>query len=485
MYNEVTEDTKPVRIAALFTILVTSIIAGLLPLIFEVLQNPISWPTRIVRSLGSGVILALALIHIIPDSVEMLGSITTYDPLGGVVVLGGILLVIIPEHLVNIFIGENEHVCQHGPAATSMPPSGKGVEGGRYYNVHDHTEDGGGELCCMPDSLDPEKGIIPAPTVFPIECCGTDAIMTLKEDKDGCTTLTVVHEPSVAVRAFNSSDSNPPLPEAYLVPSPPHHHHKHAAGCTVDGKEGQSVIVSTASALQKSSCGNQCAHELNASSKGGVGDSQNIHSKAVANAQKGQAVINNGKSLDDSKYNHGHIHENSSSTPSSASSTGVDARLRVLAFIFEFGCIFHSVIVGIDMGVNISDIKSARALFAALVFHQGLEGISLGTVIVQGKFFGWRGVFMVLAYSITCPIGIAIGMGIATSYNPDSLNALVVQGVFDGISGGMLLYIALVQLLAEDMGRIGRGPKSIIPRLVSVIGMCIGAGGMATIAIWA
>lgn len=44
----------------------------------------------------------------------------------------------------------------------------------------------------------------------------------------------------------------------------------------------------------------------------------------------------------------------------------------------------------------------------------------------------------------------AIGLGVRTTYNPDSANALIVSGVLDALSAGVLLYTGLVELLAHD-----------------------------------
>lgn len=61
---------------------------------------------------------------------------------------------------------------------------------------------------------------------------------------------------------------------------------------------------------------------------------------------------------------------------------------------------------------------------------------------------------MILTYSLTCPVGIAVGMAIAETYDPDSTRSRGVQGAFNGVSGGMLLYIALVQVRVACGSRV-------------------------------
>lgn len=92
---------------------------------------------------------------------------------------------------------------------------------------------------------------------------------------------------------------------------------------------------------------------------------------------------------------------------------------------------------------------------------------------------------MVLGYALTCPLGIAIGIGIAETYDSTSTLARAVQGSLNGVSGGMLLYIALVQLIAEDLGRLTAGRGAAARRMAAFAAFCFGAGSMCLLAIWA
>ena len=49
-------------------------------------------------------------------------------------------------------------------------------------------------------------------------------------------------------------------------------------------------------------------------------------------------------------------------------------------------------------------------------------------------------------YGITTPIGIAIGLGIRSTYNPGSTTASIVSGVLDAFSAGILIYTGLVEV---------------------------------------
>ena len=57
---------------------------------------------------------------------------------------------------------------------------------------------------------------------------------------------------------------------------------------------------------------------------------------------------------------------------------------------------------------------------------------------------------MALAYGTTTPIGQAIGLGVHGLYDPEGEMGLLMVGIMNAISSGLLLFAGLVELLAED-----------------------------------
>jgi zinc transporter 1/2/3 len=51
-----------------------------------------------------------------------------------------------------------------------------------------------------------------------------------------------------------------------------------------------------------------------------------------------------------------------------------------------------------------------------------------------------------ILYAITTPLGIAVGLGVRNTYNPDSTTASIVSGVMDSLSAGILLYTGMVEV---------------------------------------
>ncbi|KAM7266100.1 hypothetical protein ACFE04_019484 [Oxalis oulophora] len=143
---------------------------------------------------------------------------------------------------------------------------------------------------------------------------------------------------------------------------------------------------------------------------------------------------------------HGHAH--------GSVAAAVDAnqllRDRVLAQVLELGIVVHSVIIGISLGASQSP-DTIKPLVIALTFHQFFEGMGLAGCISQGKFKARNMVIMALFFALTTPIGIAIGIGISDSYDENSPKALAVEGILNATSAGILIYMALVDLLAPGI----------------------------------
>ncbi|KAK7260995.1 hypothetical protein RIF29_27298 [Crotalaria pallida] len=60
-------------------------------------------------------------------------------------------------------------------------------------------------------------------------------------------------------------------------------------------------------------------------------------------------------------------------------------------------------------------------------------------------------VIMALFFALTTPVGIGIGMLITNNkYDENSPTTLVVEGIFNAASAGILIYMALVDFLAAD-----------------------------------
>jgi zinc transporter 1/2/3 len=103
---------------------------------------------------------------------------------------------------------------------------------------------------------------------------------------------------------------------------------------------------------------------------------------------------------------------------------------------------------------------------------------------VQAGFKRTAAGIMAFFFAVTTPGGICVGIGIASSYNENSPKALIIEGTFDAISAGILIYMALVDLIAADFlsKRLSCDRKL---QVFSYVALFAGAGCMALLAYWA
>lgn len=196
-----------------------------------------------------------------------------------------------------------------------------------------------------------------------------------------------------------------------------------------------------------------------------------------------------GRDSGDSKHVHSHVclHTAAATVMTSESSHGKNrGHYQVSAYLMELGCIFHSVLIGIGLGVVVDGKTTVVILMAAISVHQLLEGIGLGSVIVTARFGRAKSLAMVLAYAATTPLGIAIGIILSSNYiDPASTAARAVQGSLNGVASGMLLYIAVIHLLAEDFSSSASQATKSGTKLAMLLALAAGAAGMCVLAIWA
>ncbi|KAG2039860.1 ZIP-like iron-zinc transporter [Suillus americanus] len=154
-------------------------------------------------------------------------------------------------------------------------------------------------------------------------------------------------------------------------------------------------------------------------------------------------------------------------------------------FILEFGVLLHSLLIGLTLAVDPAFIT----LFVVIIFHQSFEGLGVGTRLAHLQLppkYNYVAICGALLYGITTPLGIAVGLGVQSTYNPDSTTASIVSGVLDSLSAGILLYTGLVELLAHEFifnKEMINGSNGRVVYALSC--MLFGCGIMALLGRWA
>ncbi|KAK7321594.1 hypothetical protein VNO77_32397 [Canavalia gladiata] len=178
----------------------------------------------------------------------------------------------------------------------------------------------------------------------------------------------------------------------------------------------------------------------------------------------------------DHDHAHAHSHHHHDDVESSV-------RHVVVSQVLELGIVSHSMIIGLSLGVSQSPC-TMRPLIVALSFHQFFEGFALGGCISQAQFKTLSATIMACFFALTTPVGVAIGACVASIFNPYSPGALITEGTLDSLSSGILVYMALVDLIAADF----LSKKMRCNFRLQIICYCLlflGAGLMSCLAIWA
>jgi zinc transporter 1/2/3 len=139
--------------------------------------------------------------------------------------------------------------------------------------------------------------------------------------------------------------------------------------------------------------------------------------------------------------------------------------------LLELSILSHSIFIGLSISLT---TVSLWPLVIAFTFHQVFEGLALGVRIAEllpppnaslkARALPWC---LVLAFALTAPLGQAIGLIVhAKMIGPAGT---IVGAVANGLSAGMLMYTALVDLVAVDFfsdgevtGGLGKVPSVIL-----------------------
>uniref|UniRef100_M4EFM9 Zinc/iron permease n=1 Tax=Brassica campestris TaxID=3711 RepID=M4EFM9_BRACM len=129
---------------------------------------------------------------------------------------------------------------------------------------------------------------------------------------------------------------------------------------------------------------------------------------------------------------------------------------------------------------SVNHIFYETSFVANLCFHQMFEGIGLGGCILQAVYTTVKKL-VIAFFAVTTPFGIVLGIALSSIYRDNSPAALITVGLFNACSAGLLIYMALVNLLAAEL----MGPKlqgSIKLQIKCFFAALLGCGGMSILA---
>ncbi|EKM50143.1 uncharacterized protein PHACADRAFT_264707 [Phanerochaete carnosa HHB-10118-sp] len=215
-------------------------------------------------------------------------------------------------------------------------------------------------------------------------------------------------------------------------------------------------------------------------------DSERTTSRTSSSSEQEVTVLEKGHDIelalekkphhDDRERSHGHSH----------GAVDESAATQIVGIaILEFGVVLHSVLIGLTLAVT----DNFKILFIVLIFHQTFEGLGVGSRLAYMELphqYNYIPILGAALFGITTPIGIAIGLGVRSSYNPGSATASIVSGVLDAFSSGILIYTGLVELLAHEFLFNKEMINSSTGKLLYALGcMMAGCALMAVLGRWA
>ncbi|KIW07394.1 hypothetical protein, variant [Verruconis gallopava] len=119
--------------------------------------------------------------------------------------------------------------------------------------------------------------------------------------------------------------------------------------------------------------------------------------------------------------------------------------------VLEAGLIFHSVLIGVTLVV--AGDSFFLTLFVVIFFHQMFEGVALGTRIAElpsSQASLILKMIMSACFTVSTPLGMAIGIGVLSSFNGNNPATIIAIGTLDAFSAGILVWVGVVEMWAED-----------------------------------
>ncbi|KAL6607777.1 hypothetical protein ACP70R_040840 [Stipagrostis hirtigluma subsp. patula] len=207
---------------------------------------------------------------------------------------------------------------------------------------------------------------------------------------------------------------------------------------------------------------------------------------ALFGAKRGAALVRSDEVAVAAGGCHGGAHEVLEVGEGDGEEEEARKKQKMVSKVLEIGIVFHSVIIGVTMGMS-QDVCAIRPLVVALSFHQVFEGMGLGGCIAQAGFGMATVGYMCLMFSVTTPLGILLGMAVfhMTGYDDSSPNALIMEGILGSLSSGILIYMALVDLISLDFFHNKMMSASLKLKKACYIALVLGSASMSILALWA
>ncbi|KAI0567418.1 zinc transporter 1 [Gracilaria domingensis] len=165
------------------------------------------------------------------------------------------------------------------------------------------------------------------------------------------------------------------------------------------------------------------------------------------------------------------------------------AHSPAVAIVLATSLSFHSFLEGVSLGVSLLDVASFTALSLAILVHKFFAALALGSTLTASadgdSKLQKHAIYWCIFFSSVTPFGAMIGM-ILLEMLPDHINALSMPAL-TLVSAGVFLYVALVELLAEEFRYASKDSYTDMNPDDSLLSMAVfvfAAGAMSLLALW-
>eukprot|EP00735_Rhodelphis_limneticus_P010505 TRINITY_DN3257_c0_g1::TRINITY_DN3257_c0_g1_i1::g.29715::m.29715 TRINITY_DN3257_c0_g1::TRINITY_DN3257_c0_g1_i1::g.29715 ORF type:complete len:409 (+),score=38.34,sp/A4IIC5/S39A3_XENTR/34.04/9e-21,Zip/PF02535.17/4.1e-55,DUF204/PF02659.10/1.5e+04,DUF204/PF02659.10/0.095,SdpI/PF13630.1/1.1e+02,SdpI/PF13630.1/0.26,SdpI/PF13630.1/9.5e+03,SdpI/PF13630.1/3.8e+03 TRINITY_DN3257_c0_g1_i1:175-1401(+) len=125
----------------------------------------------------------------------------------------------------------------------------------------------------------------------------------------------------------------------------------------------------------------------------------------------------------------------------------------VVAYVLIFALSFHSLFEGIALGTQ-RTYNSTLTIFLAIAGHTPLAAFALSIGLVKAKAKLREIARMLFLFAIFTPLGILVGVVLVLSLDNDR-EIEVTSGVFNALSSGTFLFIALAEIIPRELAQPG------------------------------
>ncbi|KAJ9079362.1 hypothetical protein DSO57_1036187 [Entomophthora muscae] len=151
---------------------------------------------------------------------------------------------------------------------------------------------------------------------------------------------------------------------------------------------------------------------------------------------------------------------------------------KASAYLVYFALMIHSCTFGVFMGM-----KKDHAIVSFLVsasLQRLLHGMALGMCILDAGFPGRLiPLLLVITFVISCPAATLVGIQLKDT----PPNATLIEGIFESVGAGLLIYVVLVALLGRAFSEDYSNSNST-QKFMAFVSLFVGFTTIAILSIW-